>query len=81
MRFRSYDSLRVFDVVARHQSFTSAANALNLTKGAVSYQINRLEAELGFKVFARGHRRVDLTEKGKQLWHLSRVAFKTWKRR
>ncbi len=75
MRFRSYDSLRVFDVVARHGSFTSAANTLNLTKGAVSYQINRLEAELGFQVFTRGHRSVHLTEKGKQLWHLSRVAF------
>ncbi|MDJ0969882.1 MAG: LysR family transcriptional regulator, partial [Kiloniellales bacterium] len=35
MRFRSYDSLRLFDVVARHLSFTAAAEELNLTKGAV----------------------------------------------
>lgn len=76
MRFRSYDSLRLFDVVARHRSFTSAANELNLTKGAVSYQINRLECELGFRVFARRHRSVGLTEKGKQLWRVSRGAFK-----
>jgi DNA-binding transcriptional LysR family regulator len=76
MRFRSYDSLRLFDVVARHQSFTSAANELSLTKGAVSYQIKSLESELGFRVFARGHRKVSLTEKGKELWRVSRVVFK-----
>ena len=41
MRFRSYDALALFDVVARHLSFTAAAEELNLTKGAVSYQIKR----------------------------------------
>ncbi len=51
MRFRSFDGLRTFIQVAKHLSFTAASNELNLTKGAVSYQINRLESELGFKVF------------------------------
>lgn len=76
MRFRSYDGLRLFDVVARHLSFTAAADELNLTKGAVSYQINRLERELGFPVFTRRHRGITLTEKGKRLWHASQVAFR-----
>jgi DNA-binding transcriptional LysR family regulator len=75
MRFRSYDSLRLFDVVARHQSFTSAAEELNLSKGAVSYQMNRLEAELGFPVFVRRHRGVELTDKGRQLWLACQTAF------
>ena len=75
MRFRSYDNLRLFDVVARHLSFTAAAEELNLTKGAVSYQVNRLERDLGFPVFTRRHRGIDLTEKGKKLWHASQVAF------
>jgi len=76
MRFRSYDNLRFFDVVARHLSFTAAAEELNLTKGAVSYQVNRLERDLGFPVFTRRHRGIALTEKGKRLWHASQVAFR-----
>lgn len=75
MRFRTYDNLRLFDVVARHLSFTAAAHEINLTKGAVSYQIQRLENELGFKVFIRKHRGIALTEKGKKLWHSSQAAF------
>lgn len=76
MRFRSYDSLRLFGVVARHLSFTAAAQELNLTKGAVSYQIGRLERDLGFPVFLRRHRGIALTDKGKQLWHASQAAFR-----
>jgi DNA-binding transcriptional LysR family regulator len=75
MRFKSYDGLRLFSVVARHLSFTAAAGELNLTKGAVSYQISRLENDLGFRVFIRQHRGVALTEKGNRLWHASQVAF------
>lgn len=75
MRFQSYDSLRLFDIVARHQSITAAAQELNLTKGAVSYQINRLEETLGFKLFDRMHRGIILTEKGHKLWHVSQSGF------
>ena len=74
MRFRSFDSLRVFNVVARLGSFTAAARELHLTKGAVSYQVSRLERELGFALFSREHRRVALTPRGRQLWHCSRAA-------
>jgi DNA-binding transcriptional LysR family regulator len=76
MRFRSYDSLRLFSVVARHLSFTKAAAELNLTKGAVSYQIARLEQALGFLVFQRQQRALWLTERGRRLWHVSEVAFR-----
>jgi DNA-binding transcriptional LysR family regulator len=76
MRFRSYDGLRLFDVVARHLSFTAAAAELNLTKGAVSYQISRLETDLGFAVFDRGPRGVALTEKGERLRQASQAAFR-----
>lgn len=80
MRFRSYDSLRLFGIVARHLSFTKAATELNLTKGAVSYQIARLEQALGFSVFQRRHRALSLTEKGRRLWHVSEVAFRDLER-
>ena len=80
MRFRSYDSLRLFGIVTRHLSFTRAAAELNLTKGAVSYQVARLEQALGFQVFQRRQRALSLTEKGRRLWHVSEVAFRDLER-
>lgn len=64
MHFRSFDSLRLFDVIAEHDSFASAAESLNMTKGAISYQIKTLEEELGFDLFIRLPRGVTLTEEG-----------------
>lgn len=75
MNFRSYDALRVFNVVAHHLSISSAANELNLSKGAVSYQIKRLESDLGFEVFTRHPNGISLTEKGKRLWPVLQTAF------
>ena len=76
MPFRSYDALAVFHVAARHLSFTAAAEELNLTKGAVSYRIKQLEAELGFPVFARRPRGVALSDKGERLRRACQAAFR-----
>lgn len=75
MRFRRFDDLRLFDVVARHGSFTAAAGELCLTKGAVSYRVAQLERELGFALFERARGGIALTAKGVQLWHASQAAF------
>ncbi len=53
--------LRVFESVARHLSFTQAAQELHITQGAVSHQIKALEAWLGFALLERGNRRLRLT--------------------
>lgn len=75
MRFRHYDNLRVFNIVARHSSLGSAASELNLTKGAVSHQIRQLEAELGFEVLVRHPRGISLSGKGGQLLAATQAAF------
>ncbi|MEO3417042.1 LysR substrate-binding domain-containing protein [Roseovarius sp. CAU 1744] len=77
MRFRHYDSLRVFTIVARHRSFSSAADALNLTKGAVSYQVKQLEEELGFALFERLPRGIALTARGRDMLGAAQPAFET----
>ncbi|MEP0942001.1 MAG: LysR substrate-binding domain-containing protein [Rhizobiaceae bacterium] len=74
MRFRSYDALKVFDAVSRTLSMTKAADEVHQSKGSISYQINKLEAELGFRLFERAHARLDLTEEGRRLWHVSQTA-------
>ncbi|SLN67499.1 Glycine cleavage system transcriptional activator [Ruegeria meonggei] len=66
-RFRHHDLLRLFLEIARHPSFSEAAAALNMTKGAVSYQIKTLEAELGMVLFRRTTRGVALTGEGVKL--------------
>lgn len=60
-------ALRAFDAAARHMSFAKAAEELNVTPAALSYQIKALEADLGQPVFRRLNRAVELTEAGRAL--------------
>lgn len=59
--------LQTFEVTARHLSFTLAAHEMNLTQGAVSHRIRRLEMHIGFRLFIRMTRKLALTEEGKRL--------------
>lgn len=45
--------IRTFVMVADRSSMTAAANALNLTQGAVSQHVRRLEDQLGSALFER----------------------------
>jgi LysR family glycine cleavage system transcriptional activator len=56
--------LRAFEAAARTSSFAAAAAELNLTSGAISYQIRALEGHLGFALFERLPRGVKLTSMG-----------------
>ena len=57
--------LRTIAAVARHGSFTKAAEELHLAQSAISQQIRRLEHELGVEVFRRTSRKVELTAEGR----------------
>ena len=60
-------TLRTFEAVARHMSFTLAAADLALTQSAVSHQIRALEEHLGARLFHRHHRAVEMTPEGRTL--------------
>lgn len=60
-------ALRAFDAAARHMSFSRAADELNVTPAALSFQIKSLEDHLGQPVFRRLNRAVELTEVGRAL--------------
>jgi DNA-binding transcriptional LysR family regulator len=69
------DSLKAFESAARHLSFSLAADELCITKGAVSYQIRKLEEQLQCRLFKRAVRQVYLTDAGQTLHHTTQRLF------
>ncbi|MGH6893373.1 MAG: LysR substrate-binding domain-containing protein [Dongiaceae bacterium] len=69
------DTLRAFEAAARAGSFSAAASALNLTHGAISRRIARLEGWLGLRVFERQARGIALTPEGQRLFQRTQEAF------
>ncbi len=72
--------LRCFLQVAEERSFTRAAEALYLTQPALSRQIRQLEERLGFSLFGRTTRRVELTDAGAVFLADARSALETLER-
>lgn len=69
------ETLRGFEAAARTGSFSAAAGELNVTHGAVSRQIAKLEQWLGLKLFERKARGVSLTPEGQRLFLRTNEAF------
>jgi putative choline sulfate-utilization transcription factor len=62
--------MRIFAEIGKVGSLSSAAAALGLTQPAVSYQIRRLEEQLGISLLTRQHRGVQLTPEGQRLFEI-----------
>ena len=56
--------LQVFHAVAKHLSFTKAAEALFMTQPAVTFQIRQLEEYFGTRLFDRAQGGIALTAAG-----------------
>lgn len=64
-RLPPLNGLKAFEAAARSESFTRAAEELNVTQGAISHQVKALEDRLGLKLFHRERQRLILTEAGR----------------
>jgi DNA-binding transcriptional LysR family regulator len=56
--------LQAFHAVAKHRSFTKAADALCMTQPAVTFQIRQLEEQFNTRLFDRANGRITLTAAG-----------------
>ncbi|EON71057.1 LysR family transcriptional regulator [Lysinibacillus sphaericus] len=68
------DLYRVFSVVAKNNSFSSAARDLYMTQPAVSQAMMQLEKELGTRLFNRTPKGVTLTTEGSLLYEYTNSA-------
>lgn len=60
----NYHQLNVFEAVARHLSYSRAAEELSVSQPAVSKLVHQLELQLGLPLFERTGNRIHLTEAG-----------------
>lgn len=65
MKLPPLNALPVFEAVGRLNSFSRAADELNVSQSAVSHQIKGLETYLGEKLFVRTGRYLALTDEGR----------------
>src|ERR1700676_2684467 len=65
-RLPPMQALRAFEAAARAGSLSRAAEALNLTHGAISHQIKALEADFGVRLVERAGRGIRLTDEGER---------------
>jgi len=63
--------LKLFESVARNNSFTRAAEEMHLTQPAVSIQVKRLEEQVGLPLFEHIGKRIFLTNAGSELFEAS----------
>ena len=59
--------LRAFRLAAQHHNFARAADALYITPSGLSVLIKELESRVGFRLFDRTTRHVELTPQGREL--------------
>ncbi|MBX3521894.1 MAG: transcriptional regulator GcvA [Xanthobacteraceae bacterium] len=71
----SLNALRAFEAAARLKSLTRAAEEMNVTQAAVSRQVRTLEEYLEVALFRRGHRTIELTSEGSNLFKSITSAF------
>ncbi|HZN46228.1 MAG TPA: LysR family transcriptional regulator [Ramlibacter sp.] len=72
MKNATLRQLKVFEAVARHRSFSRAAEELHLTQPAVSTQVSKLVEHAGLPLFEQLGKKIHLTPAGVQMLQSSR---------
>jgi len=77
MRHVTVRQLQIFVQSAQAPSLARAAEALNITPAAVSFQLKQIESMSGFALFERAGRKTRLTEAGTELLGYAKIVLQT----
>lgn len=72
--------LKIFETVAETQSYTRAAEKLNMTQPAVSMQMKQLETSAGLHLFERQGKKIVMTSIGRKMREHERKILKRFER-
>ena len=76
----TFRQLETFAAVAKHRSFTRAADALHLTQPAISIQVRQIADTIGLPLFEQQGRDLTLTRAGEELLDTVRSLDDVWNR-
>ena len=76
----TWNQLRIFDAVARHLSFTRAAEELHVVQPTVSAQVKLLTDAVGMPLFEQIGKKIHLTSAGRELQQTCGELFDAWQR-
>ena len=64
--------IQIFAKICGNKSFTAAAQIIGKSQSTLSRDVIQLEKKIGFKVFERNIRGIELTEQGKKLFLIAK---------
>lgn len=79
MKNATLRQLKVFEAVARHLSYSRAAEELHLTQPAVSIQVKQLESHAGLPLFEQLGKKVYLTPAGHEVLQFGRAVIQQFR--
>ena len=72
------EQISMFSRIAKEQSISKATQAIHISQPALSQQMQRLEEELGVKLFERSNRGIILTRAGEVMQKYSEQFLETY---
>ena len=76
MKGLNYHHLRYFHAIVREGSLTAAAAHLEVSQSSISVQLRKLEEQLGFPLFDRRQKSLQLTEEGGMVYDYATTIFR-----
>ncbi len=73
-----FQDLYLFTKLADTQNFAKTANQNHMSPSTLSRQIQRIEEEIGYRLFIRDNRQVCLTEKGETFYQFAKNEWQNW---
>lgn len=76
MAWVNYHHLYCFYIIAQQGSITLASKKLGIGQSALSIQMKQFEAQLGYSLFERSHRKIEINERGKLVLSYAKEIFR-----